>query len=142
MRLLSLIFLFLPFLGFAADAPLKVPENLPEEFRRVLEAPEENPPPSADSLYLEFFKMIIMLGAIIGLLLLSMWFVKRMMNARIEQMNVSSFIKVIERRSLSAKTSLYVIELQDRRIAIAESHNGITVLGNISAPSRSSINEL
>lgn len=96
----------------------------------------EPPPPDipdTGQLYVEFFKMIFMLAAVITFLLLTMWFIKRMMNARIEQMNVSSSIKVTERRLLTPKTAIYVIEVDNRRLVIAESSNGVTSLGSVTS---------
>lgn len=99
-------------------APLSlIAEELPKE----LPPPPEMPP---DQFYGEFFKMIFMLGLVIAFLLLVMWFLKRMMSARIEQLNLTSFIKIVERRVLTPKTTLYVIEVFDRRFLVAESHSG------------------
>lgn len=129
-RLLICIFSFL-----LASNPLIRAENqlnepaLPQELQDALKVPPPGPPQEIDQFYGEFIKMMVMLSLIIAFLLILLWFVKRMMNSRLEQLNVNSMIKVIERRSLTAKTSLYIIETMDKSYILAESQNGITVLG-------------
>lgn len=88
-------------------------------------------PPSPDRFYNEFFHMLLVLGLILAVLLGVTWFLKRMLNMRFEQGNATSSIKIIERRVLTPKTAIYVIEIFEKRFAIAESHNGITSLGEL-----------
>lgn len=76
----------------------------------------------------ELLSMLATLGLVIGLILIAAWFLKRFANARLEQVNNTSAIKVTERRSLSPKTVLYLLELEGKAILIAESHNGVTSL--------------
>jgi flagellar biosynthetic protein FliO len=73
----------------------------------------------------ELINMVTTLGLIIAALLLVAWFLKKFMNTRIEQMNVSSVIKIVERRTLSPKSSLYLVEVKDNSYLIAESQNGV-----------------
>jgi flagellar biogenesis protein FliO len=51
-----------------------------------------------------------------------------MVNNKLEQSNQISTIKVIERRSLSPKTSIYLIEIHEKTIALAESADGVALL--------------
>ena len=81
--------------------------------------------------FMEFIKMMSILGLVIVGLMFLTWYLKRFMSARIEQMNASSLIKVIERRDLTPKTALYILEVNDKQILIAESHSGVTALGEI-----------
>lgn len=111
---------------------------LPEELKHNLEATPDTQLQDTGELYQEFFKMIFMLGMIIFFLLFIMWFVKRMMNTRIEQMNVTSLIKVIERRAITPKTYLYIVEAGEKRIMFAESHNGVTVLSHLPSVTKES----
>lgn len=103
--------------------------QLPPEFLDQYALPSA--PPAEDRLYEEFFKMISMLGLIIVLLLLGSWFLKRLLSSRNEQINSTSLIKIIERRSVSAKSAIYVIDILGKKVALAESHNGVTYLGDI-----------
>lgn len=114
--------------AFAADpaaSPLPTPPWGAEE---VTEHPG---PPSPDRFYQEFLHMLTVLGLILLVLLGVTWFLKRMLNVRVQQINATSPIKVIEKRALTPKTAIYVLEIYDKRIAIAESHNGVTSLGEL-----------
>ena len=79
-----------------------------------------------DRFLTELFSMLATLGLIIAALLLVLWFMKRLMNTRVEQLNASSSIRISERRALSPKSMLYLIEVENKTILIAESINGIT----------------
>jgi flagellar biogenesis protein FliO len=81
-----------------------------------------------DQFYAQFTQMLFVLGLIILLLVLVSWGLKRFLNARVEQINAFSIIQVLERRPISAKSTIYVVEVEDKRIVLAESHMGITLL--------------
>lgn len=103
--------------------------QLPPEFSDHYSPPI---PLEEDHFYQEFFKMISMLGLIIILLLLASWFLKRLLSSRTEQINNTSLIKIVERRMLSPKSAVYVLDVLGKKIAIVESQNGVTSLGDIS----------
>lgn len=93
---------------------------------------QEPPPeavPAADGTFIgEFFYMLLMLGLLISLVMFTSWFLKRMLHSRIEQMNSSSTIKVLEKRSLSQKTHLYLIEHEGKSLLIAETPTHVVPL--------------
>lgn len=82
-----------------------------------------------DKFLSEFMNMLTTLGVLILFIFIATWFLKRMMNVKVQQMNTTSLIKIVERRSLSPKTVLYLLEIRDQEVAIAETAHGITVLG-------------
>jgi flagellar biogenesis protein FliO len=88
-------------------------------------------PPSPDRFYHEFLKMMAILGFILVILFTVTWFLKRFLNVRVQQINATSPIKIVERRALSPKTAIYVIEVYDKHFAFAESHNALAVLGEV-----------
>lgn len=94
-----------------------------------------------DRFWSEFLNMLATLGMIIGVILIAAWFLRRLLNTRLEQINISSSIKITERRSLSPKTALYLLEVNDKAILIAESQNGVTLLSQFSPESGSSPEE-
>ena len=63
----------------------------------------------------------VTLVAVIGLLIVSVWMLKRLAKFRDQKMNFGRSIKILEKRPLSPKTSLYFIEMGDKKIIIAES---------------------
>lgn len=92
----------------------------------------EDPLKTHEHFVVEFFRMLATLAFILVLLFLFLWFAKRLMNARLQQVNEQSPIKILETRQLSAKTLLYLIEVEGEVILIAESHSGVTHLKDLS----------
>ncbi len=87
--------------------------------------------PREDNFMKEFINMLMTLGAIITVLLLASYLLKRMANSRIQQMNESSEIKILERRSITAKTAVYLLDVRGAQYALVESHNGLILLPNV-----------
>lgn len=106
----------------------KPPSINPEEPVFPLEDFMETPNKQNDRFFTEFLNMLATLGFVIGIILLAAWFLRRLLNTRLEQINTTSTIKIIERRSLSPKTALYLIEIYEKTVLIAESQNGVTQL--------------
>lgn len=102
--------------------PEEIP--LPPSLR---EAPK-NELPREDNFMKEFMNMMFTLGSIIALLLLASYFLKRVTQTRIQQMNESSLIKILERRTISPKTTVYLLGIKDREYTVVESHSGLLLL--------------
>lgn len=105
--------------GATAMDPLMNPFNFPEEAPVV---------PDESRFLGEFFYMLLMLSILIGAVFLTSWFLRKMVNTRIEQQNASSSIKILERRALSQKTTLYVVEVEGEVHLIAESPTNVVQL--------------
>lgn len=108
-------------------------------FMFPLEDLVETPDKSNDRFYVEFLNMLATLGLVIAIILIAAWFLRRILNTRLEQINTTSTIKVIEKRALSPKSAVYLLEIYDKVIAIAETQNGITQLGEFTIPSESEV---
>lgn len=94
-----------------------------------------------DRFFTELLNMLAVLGIIIVIILSTAWFLKRILNTRIQQMNTVSPIKILERRALTPKTTIYLIEINGKGIALAESQNGASLLAefdNLSNPNEGS----
>jgi len=76
----------------------------------------------------EFMNMLTTLGLMIAVLVAGGWLVKKLLATRMKQTNTTSTIKVMERRTLTARTAIYLLDIEGQQIAIAESHNGVTLL--------------
>ncbi len=87
---------------------------------------EETPlPQETHNFASEFTQMLSVLGMMIGALLLVAWVLKRIMNTRIQQINETSTIRILERRHLAPKSAIYLVEVEGKKIVIAESPAGI-----------------
>lgn len=62
------------------------------------------------------------------ILLLLNWMLKRINSNRLEQLNATSEIRVLEKRVLSHKAFIYLLEIRGKTVAIAESPGGIAKL--------------
>lgn len=109
----------------AAD-PAKYPKDPFDAFPLEHETPPEI---VTDNRFLgEFFYMLLMLGMLIGVVLLAGYLLRRLTASRIEALNTSSRIKVQETRSLSQRSQVYLIEVDDKEYLVAENHAGISLL--------------
>lgn len=93
--------------------------------------PLEEPAPDAptDSRFLgEFFYMLLMLGLLIGVVFLAGYVLRRLTSTRIEALNTTSRVKIMERRSLSQRSMVHIVEIDDKEYLIAESPGGITAV--------------
>jgi len=68
-----------------------------------------------------FKKMFWALGALVVLIFITVWMIKRLTKIRLTQFNRFSKIKIIEKRSLSPKSILYLVEIGGRRFFLSES---------------------
>lgn len=103
-------------------------------FEDLIRKPNEE----TDRFFTEFLNMAATLGLLISLIFILAWFAKRMLNTKQLQVNATSLIKVTERRALSAKTVVYLLDIEGTSIVIAESHNGVTLLSDYKTPEEES----
>lgn len=103
-------------------------EELPEVLQQERVLPQE---PTTEHFFMEFLHMLGMLGLLLLLMLGVSWALKRILNTRMEQINQSSPIKIIERRSLTPKTAIFVVDVFGKKSVIADHHNGVTYLGDL-----------
>lgn len=76
----------------------------------------------------QFVNMLLTLGFIIVLIFVTVYVLKRLMRSRIQHLNKSTGIKILERRALNSKTSLYLIDVLGKGVVISESQSGIQVV--------------
>lgn len=94
-------------------------------------------PKDNDHFLSEFINMLATLAIIIILILIVSWFLKRMLNTRIQQINTTSDIKIIERRALTPKTTIYLLDIKGKGVALAESQNGVVLLSDLPVNAKS-----
>jgi flagellar biogenesis protein FliO len=58
------------------------------------------------------------------------------MSARIQQMNVTSDIKILDSRAVSTKLNVHLIEVHKKEVLFAESATGIEKLAEFSTEAR------
>lgn len=68
-----------------------------------------------------FGKMMISLVILVALLVVTYWFLRRLIQNRLQKGVGNGLIQVIEKRMISPKTMLYLIEVEGKKTLIAES---------------------
>lgn len=72
----------------------------------------------------EVVNMLITLFFVLGLAFVSVIFMRKMMRSKMRGLNRGSGIKILERRALNQKTSLYLVDILGKGVVIGESQNG------------------
>lgn len=76
----------------------------------------------------QFVNMLLTLGFIVVLIFVSVFVLKKLMRSRIQHLNKSTGIKILERRALNSKASLYLVDVLGKGVVISESPSGIQVV--------------
>ncbi len=79
----------------------------------------DSPPPNYG---FAIAQMLLTFTAIIVLLFVSFWFLRRLIQNRLQKGVGDQAIQILEKRMISPKTMLYWIEVDNKKILIAESH--------------------
>ncbi len=66
-------------------------------------------------------KMILTLGGLLLLVFLTLWILRKLSNGRMGGFGTPKKIKVLEKRPLSPKTVIYLLELNGKEVFVAES---------------------
>ncbi len=98
----------------------------------LLTDPETIPSVSTGDIGATFIKMLLTFTALIFLLFGTYWFIRRLIRFRLEKGTGSQSIQIVEKKMLSPKTMLYLVELEGKKILIAESQLEIKGLVNFS----------
>ena len=91
-------------------------------------APSQPPSPPIPSYEGIFIKMMLSLGAILALVLVTIWLLKKLSHGRIGGFGSQKKILILEKKNLSPKTLLYLIELEGKKILISESQFEVRML--------------
>jgi len=123
-----LIFLLLFFSSLAAE-PIHSASNEEETKETFLSAVTSG---EGHHYWKDFINMLITLVIILAFIFATVWFLKRAMRSRLHQLNRTTGIKILERRALSAKSSLYLISVLGKGVVISDSPAGIQLVTEFS----------
>ena len=70
---------------------------------------------------LALIKMFLTMIAILVLFFVSFWFLRKLIRSRLEKGSADLSIQILEKRMISAKTMLYLVEVENKKILLAES---------------------
>lgn len=92
-------------------------EKPPEEFHQAHNEVHQ----ATESYEAAFVKTIVVLVGLLVLVILTVWMFRKVSHGRLRGMNVLKSIKILEKRPLSPKSILYLIEVGGKQVLIAES---------------------
>lgn len=75
-----------------------------------------------------FIKMLLTLGGLLALVFLTIWLLKKMTNGRFGSLGTQKKIHILEKKPLSPKTLLYLIEIDGKKALISESQLEVRTL--------------
>jgi flagellar biogenesis protein FliO len=67
---------------------------------------------------LKMFFSLLVVAALLGL---TIWFIRRLMRYRFEKSGGVEAIKILEKKMISPKTMLYFVEIEGKKVLLAES---------------------
>jgi flagellar biogenesis protein FliO len=94
-------------------------------------APEPLPSIEAPSFESAFVKMLVSLGGLILLVAGTIWVLRKLSHGRFGKFSNVSSIGVLEKRPLSPKSMLYLVQVGSKRILIAESQLEVRTLATM-----------
>ena len=68
-----------------------------------------------------FIKTIVVLVGLLVLVILTVWMFKKISHGRVRGLNYMKSVKILEKRPLSPKSMLYLVEVSGKQVLIAES---------------------
>jgi flagellar biogenesis protein FliO len=116
-----LVLCFLPWQGEAEPDSIPLPPELQE---RYLRAEQEGD----SKFYSSFVQMLIYLALLIAVLYAGMYLVKRMLYRQIGHVNASDLIHIVERKILTPRSTLYIVEVKGRSYLLSDSVYGARLI--------------
>lgn len=90
-------------------------------------------PPFKMSMQKEFLKMSFSLILLLAFLFITVWLFKKFLKSKGNIFSKSSLIKILDKKSLTQKSSLYIVKIANKFLIIAESPSGIQYLSELPA---------
>lgn len=66
-------------------------------------------------------KTLLVLFALVALLGVTFWFLRKLIQQKIQKGNAALAIQILEKRVISPKTMLYLVEVEGKKVLLAES---------------------
>lgn len=117
LRCVTCLFFLLCAVAVADELPC---EQIPVSFG------ETAPPTHNIDFTKELKRISLTLGAVIVLMIATIYLLRRLASQRSIRYNKQSKIQILERRGVSPKTTLYLLEIDGKKVFFAESTHGLT----------------
>jgi flagellar protein FliO/FliZ len=116
-------------------SPLPAQQTASTQTPKAPEAPESLHVPTPDEIQMPtyegaFLKMILTLVGLVALIFITVWLLRKLTQGKMGSFG-KKHINIIERKPLSPKTILYVLEVDGKQILVAESQLEIKTLATL-----------
>lgn len=123
-------------LSAAQPPPSAIPaqENSQPAGEEVPKTVEETVPPLPSSTEMTysyenaFVKMLVTLGGLVFLVVATFWILRRLGKGKFKMGAAGRSVNIIDRRPLSPKTMLYIVEVEGKQILVSESQLEVRTL--------------
>lgn len=129
MLYLKSFLVFLCSLTFLSSSELPSPPTTTEHPAAAPYDPLDATPISYEG---AFTKMLLVLAGLIVLIFLTVWILRQISQGKFTGGASYRTIKILERKALSPKSSLYIVEIEGKRIMIAESQVEVRCITTLS----------
>ena len=102
----------------------------PNEVQKAVEH-KTDVPETTESYETAFIKTIVVLIGLLILVILTVWMFKRISNGRLRTFNYLKSVKILEKRPLSPKSMLYLIEVSGKQVLIVESQLEVRTIATL-----------
>lgn len=115
---------------FLADITF-VPDENGELISLATSVAEATPSLPPTDIAATLVKMLLAMAALALLLFASYWFLRKLVQNRMQKGGTHQSIQILEKRMISAKTMLYLVEVENKKVLLAESHLEIKTLAEL-----------
>ena len=112
---------------FLADAVF-IPDDKGDLVTLVSPLAEAAAPLPPSDMVSALAKMLLTMVALVALLFGTYWLIRRLIQSRLQRGVGKQSIAILEKRMISPKTMLYLIQVEDKKILFAESHLEVKAL--------------
>ncbi|HEY2811315.1 MAG TPA: flagellar biosynthetic protein FliO [Rhabdochlamydiaceae bacterium] len=113
----------------------QAPASSQEQQQPTLPSTEMPPLPSSEELTQSyegsFVRIIVSLLGLIVLIVATFWILKRLGRGRFGKLGGDRAIRIVEKRPLSPKSVLYIVEMGSKRVLISESQVEVRALSSV-----------
>ncbi len=104
---------------FAANEQVPETTSPSSEPTPDMALPVEAPPGDYGAAFVKMFLTLIALVAMLGL---TAWFLRKIIRNKFQRGSGGQLIHILEKRMISPKTMLYLVEVDSQKVLLAESH--------------------
>ena len=128
LRIVVFLQLLLSGYAWAQNETAPQPPSAPAQPPMEMTEPAQPPPIPSENYGASFMKMIIALVVIFVAVAIVIWLIKNFSRGRFARGAGPRRIEIIERRALSQKSVLYLLEVDGARVLVSESQNEVRTL--------------